>query len=141
MTKYIFQLSYMSRAKFQFTEKDLEEMLEQARQFNLSVGITGILLYNKGVFLQMLEGEEVNVRQLYGRIEQDVRHEQVHNFFENYTPMRMFENWSMAYQNISLYEPDLVRRLHELVHQFHQTDIIATRQEWMSILQAMRHEL
>lgn len=139
--RYIFQLSYMSKSKTPLSNKELEELLATARQHNVQEKITGILVYNKGVFLQLLEGEENQVRRLFAKIESDERHHGIHNFFENFTPKRVFENWSMAYQNTECYEPDIVQRLQDLVFQFHQTDIVATRQEWMSILQAMRHEL
>jgi hypothetical protein len=139
--KYVFQLSYMSKSNEPFTNDKLEEMLIHARQKNARLGISGLLIYNKGVFLQLLEGEEAPTSQLYDTIRQDSRHHDVHAFFENYTPKRMFENWSMAYQNTDLYQPETVQRLHTLIHQFHNTDIVATRTEWVSILQAMRYEL
>ena len=38
------------------------------------MGITGLLLFIDGGFLQMLEGEERAVRELYTRIAADRRH-------------------------------------------------------------------
>lgn len=48
--QYIFQLSYISQSKISQTEKELEELLTFAREFNASEAISCILIYNKGVF-------------------------------------------------------------------------------------------
>ncbi len=138
---YIFQLSYMSESLHPFSESELEKMLIRARRHNEAAGVTGILVYNKGVFLQLLEGEESAVHEIYKRICRDRRHHEIHCFFENYSKERMFADWSMAYKNIDLFEPATKIKLQEIVRQFHNVDIVATRDEWQQILKALRDQI
>jgi len=50
------------------------ELLTVAREKNSRLGITGMLLYKAGLFLQVLEGDSVRVRELYSKIASDERH-------------------------------------------------------------------
>lgn len=138
---YIFQLSYMSQSREPFSQEQLDEMLVKARENNDRLGVTGVLIYNKGVFLQLLEGSEEAVQEIFQKICLDPRHHHIQNFFENYTKQRMFENWSMAYQNIDTFQPTTIKSLQQIVQQFHNVDIVATRDEWRQVLQAVRSEI
>lgn len=76
---------------------DLEELLSHARSRNDAQGITGALVYAEGVFLQILEGEGVQIQALMARIRRDVRHESVIVLREGEIPSAIFGNWKMAY--------------------------------------------
>lgn len=52
------QLVYMSAALWRPTRSDLVTLLAKARQNNSQLGVTGMLLYHDGSFMQVLEGEE-----------------------------------------------------------------------------------
>jgi len=47
---------------------DLDDILTASRRNNALMGISGLLLFIDGGFLQMLEGEERAVRELYTRV-------------------------------------------------------------------------
>ena len=66
----MFQLVYLSSASQPFSEDDLVALLTQARQNNTAHGLTGMLLYKDGNFMQVLEGDEAEVRRLFHTIEQ-----------------------------------------------------------------------
>ena len=53
----MYQLIYLSSATEMFTKEKLLALLEQSRPNNARLGITGILLYSNGNFMQTLEGE------------------------------------------------------------------------------------
>jgi Sensors of blue-light using FAD len=76
---------------------DLEGLLDHARRRNAATGITGALVYAEGVFLQILEGDKVQVQDLMAKIRQDVRHESVIVLRESEVPAPIFGNWKMAY--------------------------------------------
>jgi len=62
------ELCYVSSANDKYTAKELVPLLQQARSFNESQGISGLLLYDGiGTFIQALEGEETPVKALYTR--------------------------------------------------------------------------
>ena len=67
-------LVYVSAAVTWFSESELRALLTSARFRNEHAGITGMLLYKDGNFMQALEGPEDAVRALYRRIEGDRRH-------------------------------------------------------------------
>ena len=49
-------------------------LLERARRNNARVGVTGLLLYREGNFMQALEGREEDVTGVHGRIAGDPWH-------------------------------------------------------------------
>jgi hypothetical protein len=93
----VYQLVYASKAAEGFCEKDLVDILHIARKTNKELEITGALVYNKGYFLQMLEGECEAVETLFNLIADDKRHEKVNCFFRCKVPKRIFPEWYMGF--------------------------------------------
>ena len=93
----IYQLVYASKSVEYFTERDLIEILQKSRKNNKEISITGALVYNKGYFLQMLEGEQVVVEALFKKIAQDARHEKSSRFYQGKAPTRIFPDWYMGF--------------------------------------------
>ena len=93
-------LVYVSSAVKPFGTEELTELLVKAREKNTRLGITGMLLYQDGNFLQALEGEEDAVRQLYDTISQDVRHCGTIVLLEEQITKRQFGDWSMGFRNL-----------------------------------------
>ena len=71
------RLLYVSRAVDLDSAKAIESILETSRAHNLSNGITGVLCYGGGVFLQAIEGGREAVNTLYNHIVSDKRHTDV----------------------------------------------------------------
>lgn len=94
----IFQLVYRSRAAADLEiGREIPEILSRARPRNLSLGVTGLLIFRQGAFLQLLEGPEEGVRALFERIRLDRRHEEVVILAEARAAARLYDRWSMAY--------------------------------------------
>ncbi|NBC49469.1 MAG: hypothetical protein GVY22_16145 [Gammaproteobacteria bacterium] len=93
-----FQLCYASTATRDFTRNDLLKLLSAARAYNAEQGITGLLLYQDGHFLQVLEGEMDKVRALFKRICEDDRHTKVALLFEELVSQPQYPDWSMGFQ-------------------------------------------
>jgi len=49
----------------QLTNMDLDHILASARRRNVAEEITGMLLYYRGEFVQILEGEKKSVENIY----------------------------------------------------------------------------
>ena len=96
----MYELIYTSVARRYLTHSEVEEMVESARSKNQRLGITGLLLYSKYEFIQLLEGEERVVRQLFEEIQADSRHDSVTSFYEGYIEKRGFDGWSMAFKDL-----------------------------------------
>ena len=96
----MFNLVYWSNAARSFTDDELFEMLSEWREKNGRLGITGLLLYREGAFIQSLEGEETAIRALYAAIRKDERHFQVVTLQAASIPKRQFPDWSMGFENL-----------------------------------------
>lgn len=92
-----FRIVYSSEASPGFGPAEIVEMLADSRVRNRAYGITGVLVFVDGVFLQVLEGDELDVVELMGRIERDPRHHDIRVFVREETEVRAFGSWSMAY--------------------------------------------
>ena len=97
----IFQIIYASTASYLYTEKELNNLLEQSRTANLKIGITGLLAYKDGNFMQTIEGQEQKIMKLMLKISRDTRHHGIILMFKGFIERREFSNWSMAYLNLS----------------------------------------
>lgn len=97
----MFHLVYTSYAVNPFSEAELVGLLKQSRAFNKEHGITGMLLYIQGKFMQVLEGKKDAVIELYENIRKDSRHRRVTTIVEGNSPDRIFKDWSMGFKQLS----------------------------------------
>lgn len=95
------QLIYCSDACEPMETPALQSILDGARSRNAELGITGMLLYSNGRFLQVLEGDADLVDVLYAKIANDPRHGHVRTVMSRSIKERDFPNWSMAYRALS----------------------------------------
>jgi beta-xylosidase len=91
---------YVSAAVTWFSSNELRSLLGSSRANNQRDGITGMLLYKDGNFMQALEGEEAAVQALQARIELDRRHHGMVTICSGQTETRQFEQWSMAFVDL-----------------------------------------
>lgn len=93
------RLLYASRAVDSSTDA-IGGILAHSRQYNPTLGITGILCYGGGVFLQAIEGGRMAVSELYGHIQKDPRHKDVVLLDYEEISERRFGGWSMGTVNL-----------------------------------------
>ena len=96
----MFFLTYASTATQDLSKDDLNELLAQCRKNNAELGITGMLLYKDGNFMQVLEGEESTVRSLYAKISGDPRHKGEILLQQGTQEERQFPAWSMGFRDL-----------------------------------------
>jgi hypothetical protein len=94
------RLLYASRA-IDAASAGIEGILAQSRQGNPGLGITGILCYGGGIFLQAIEGGRNAVSELYGHIQRDPRHKDVILLHYEEISERRFSGWTMGQVNMS----------------------------------------
>lgn len=106
------RLLYVSRA-VDTTPAAIEAILTQSRQHNPASGITGVLCYGGGIFLQAIEGGRSTVSELYGHIQRDARHKDVELLaFEEITERR-FGGWTMGHVNLAKLNHSIVLKYSE----------------------------
>lgn len=91
------QLAYSSVARPRFGEAEVQDILEISRRRNQEHRITGVLLYQNGLVLQVLEGPPAAVKTLFANIQRDRRHTGVHCLYEMEIHEREFPDWSMGF--------------------------------------------
>ena len=96
----MFVLTYVSSATRPFSRSDLDGLLATSRDNNARLGITGMLLYKDGNFMQVLECEEEDVRALYQKITGDPRHKGEMVLLEHHAQERQFSGWSMGFRDL-----------------------------------------
>jgi hypothetical protein len=93
-------LVYVSSAVNLFSEKELIQLLETSRQNNAKIGVTGMLLYKDGNFMQLIEGPEEAVRALHAKISIDPRHRGLMTLLQGHQENREFQDWAMGFQSL-----------------------------------------
>lgn len=93
------RLLYASRA-LDTSPDAIDAILAQSRQYNPTCGITGILCYGGGIFLQAIEGGRMVVSELYGHIQRDPRHKDVVLLHYEEISERRFGGWTMGQVNL-----------------------------------------
>jgi hypothetical protein len=97
----LFHLVYASGATRDLTAVELDALLVSSQQKNARSGISGILLYSKGSFFQVLEGTRAEVDATFARIGGDSRHSHTTCIIREPIAARSFEAWTMGYAPLS----------------------------------------
>ena len=100
------RLIYVSAAVDAMTPDVLAQILEASRRNNPKAGITGMLLYIDGGFLQLLEGPEEAVHATYDRICRDRRHDEPRVLLDRAAEGRLFPDWTMGFEEPLQGHPD-----------------------------------
>ena len=95
------RLLYASRVADPSSSSGTNSILAQSRSHNPACGITGILCYGGGIFLQALEGGRMPVSALYGHIQKDTRHKDVVLLHYEEISERRFGGWTMGQVNVA----------------------------------------
>jgi hypothetical protein len=94
---YLIRLIYTSRISSSFQSDDLKHILESAQRHNKLNYITGLLGFNRKIFLQCLEGSREAVNKTYQRILKDERHTDALILDYSEITHRDFSEWSMGF--------------------------------------------
>ena len=94
----VFRLMYRSRNRIPLEDRkrELGALFTKARSNNKGRQICGALVLSDEWFVQVLEGDEAAVRELFARIERDPRHDSVALLDTRSVDDRVFARWAMA---------------------------------------------
>lgn len=91
------RIVYASRALYDVEDAELLALLERSRTRNASLGVTGMLVYASRSFLQLLEGDEAAVEQVWDSIRLDGRHTALRVLGDGPADTRLFADWTMGF--------------------------------------------
>ena len=95
------RITYTSEASVPFDRRALLDLLHEARGFNHIDQITGLLLHDRGRFLQVVEGPAKEVGDLLERLQRDARHKNFKIHSDLKTEIRLFPDWKMGFGDLA----------------------------------------
>lgn len=95
------QLVYVSSASPLLKAADFEQILRSARSNNSRNGITGLLLFHEGNFIQALEGGWTQVDHTFLRVSTDPRHHNILKIYDRPCLSRDFSDWKMGFRDLA----------------------------------------
>jgi hypothetical protein len=93
-------LVYVSSAARSFRDSEIQDILGYSRKSNGMKGITGLLLFKHGNFMQILEGYSQVVDDLHQKIINDPRHTGMITLLREPIHSRNFSDWKMGFKDI-----------------------------------------
>ncbi|MCF8244255.1 MAG: BLUF domain-containing protein [Saprospiraceae bacterium] len=116
------RLTYISSIGKQATAKDIRAIGAVSEENNERDGLTGVLLCFRGVFYQIIEGEEASLYRCFDRIKADPRHRDLFVLnVEKDIPERMYTQWKMKTVFLDSEEYPLVMPIRNLLDSLTQT--------------------
>ena len=105
------RIIYLSSGVKIFSDEEINDLLKISRENNQKNGITGLLLYSDGNFMQILEGEKEAVENTYNKIQNDTRHRNIILITNESIKQRNFSEWKMGY---SIVDPQFLSKHPEI---------------------------
>lgn len=96
----MFQVIYVSTATELLTKPGFVDLLNVARKRNQKLGLSGLLLYSREKFIQVLEGDESAVMEVYASIQVDSRHKDIDLLRFEAKQHRHFPEWRMGFRDL-----------------------------------------
>ena len=90
-------IAYVSAASWNLPDEQIQRIVSESRRLNALNGITGVLMYCDGNFMQYFEGEEDAVMETFARIRASESHYQISELMNQPILEREFSDWSMGF--------------------------------------------
>lgn len=134
----IFRLTYLSHPVKPFTDADFDDIESKSVQANNARDVTGLLIVNGDRILQIIEGREDAVRDLYAKIEADDRHTITKVVSEIEDEERFLLTWSMVVRKMTGTPPDVLSEYAQLYDEFSNAESqIETTSEHIDLFKAI----
>ncbi|MGB3345193.1 MAG: BLUF domain-containing protein [Aequorivita sp.] len=97
----LYSLCYISNAVKLWQQDQLHQLYNSCKLRNRINGITGILIYCEGTFIEVLEGKMDRLHHLFSQIRNDERHDQITLMLDSPIEHRLFNTFRTASLNLS----------------------------------------
>jgi hypothetical protein len=99
--KDLYSLVYVSKAVSPYSLTDIDRLLLSARERNEQRGLSGVLLYDDGDFMQYIEGPAGGLSEIYQKIGASPMHRGIIELLREPLAAPRFPRWSMAFRSPS----------------------------------------
>lgn len=105
-------LTYQSEAATPPSTHELDALVARARVRNQAHGVTGMLLYEEGRYVQTLEGPPDSLDTIWASIKRDERHRHIELLSQHLVTGRLFSEWDLLlYRKLDQAPQSLLDRL------------------------------
>ena len=118
----IFRLTYLSKPVIPFTDAVLDDIESKSVGANNERDVTGLLIVHGDRILQMIEGREEAVRELYAKIEADNRHTITKLVSAAEDEERFLMTWNMVVRDMTRISPDLSEQYEKIYDEMLRTE-------------------
>ena len=101
------RLAWSSVPSPTFSAAHLNEIIAPSRRNNERNHLSGMLLFTGSHFLEILEGDEQDLSNLWSRLELDSRHCELIRIGDDLCGTRWFPKWTMAYTDHAVVGPQI----------------------------------
>jgi hypothetical protein len=108
--RQLVQLIYVSSAHQELEQSELLKVLDASIRHNNQNKLSGMLLYAKGSFIQVLEGSEAALTGTMRRIAADPRHHSIYTLLHEPINEREFAQWAMGFHQLN--QDDVAKHPH-----------------------------
>jgi len=137
--KDLMHIVYVSFSFKDLTEIDLENLLADIRKRNKLQKVTGLLLYNDGTFIQLIEGKTRIIKNLFEKIKNDKRHSDVVLLLDESIKKRAFPDWTMGYYKLNREQSGKIPGYSDFMHSKDSRKLIeSTSYEAMKLLNSFK---
>jgi len=133
--KHIVYVSFSSKA---LNNAELKALLKVIRQKNKANGISGLLLYNNSTFIQVIEGLEDTLHQVFEKIKKDTRHTNVVILLEEAIQSRTFPGWYMGFQQIRGHQTKKIKGFSDFMNDSSSELLKGSTQDVMHLLTSFK---
>lgn len=96
--KMLYSICYFSTANASLSDTDFKNLFDNIIKKNAANNITGVLVFDGGNFMQILEGSKIDVIDTYNKIAKDERHHTIIKVAESDYPDRIFAKYDYGFK-------------------------------------------
>src|ERR1700758_2044623 len=90
-------IAYVSAASRSLLDEQIDRIVSESRRLNAINGITGVLVYCDGTFMQYIEGDEAAVMETFARIRASASHRHISELMNHPILEREFADWALRF--------------------------------------------
>ena len=121
----LIHIVYISISHRDLSEKELSDFLRDIRAKNKKNNVTGLLLYNEGSFIQVIEGKKKTIQTLFKLVKNDKRHTNIIELLIEPIMERSFPDWSMGFKLINNKDLEQIPGFSGLMNEEHNSKALA----------------
>lgn len=109
----LYRLLFVSKQSTKMKDEEIFSIFKKSKANNTHKKITGLLLYVEGAFMEVLEGEEQEIKNLYRFIASDKRHTLPKIILQGPIDERYFKGWSLGYPINTINDHEELKMINE----------------------------